>query len=112
MKCQKKHLTLALALLAVIMALSSCKIPEGADGDSEPEWTKGTYQSTFVEGEREWLEVLVAGEAQKFLIRDEATEYAAIPDFIQRGDEIGLYYTYNSDKEMVAKEITSPDLFD
>ena len=110
MKNAEKNLILL--LLALALVLSGCKAPDTNIGDPEPEWTKAIYQSIIVEGDKEWLEILIEGEVQKFLIREKSTEYAAIPDFIQYGDEIGLYYTWNSGKEKVVLEITSPDLFD
>jgi flagellar basal body-associated protein FliL len=97
-----------MAVLFLLPASSSGDQP-GA-GDPEVRWVKGVYENWVQEGSKEWLEVKIEGKTERFLLKEGSTEHAAVPDFIQKGDEIGLYYHEDGREGKIAREITSPDV--
>jgi uncharacterized protein YxeA len=55
----------------------------------------GIYQYASFEEGTEYVEIMVNGVNMKFLTRVGETEYAAIPDFLQKGEEISFSYKYD-----------------
>ncbi|MFO7636118.1 MAG: hypothetical protein R6W96_02270 [Clostridia bacterium] len=78
-------LTLAIVLFAFV----------GCDTGAKEKNETGIYQYTSFEEGTEYVEIMVNGNNMKFLTRVGETEYAAIPDFLQKGDEISFSYKYD-----------------
>jgi hypothetical protein len=94
-------------LLLGLMLMQGCSDP----GNEAPEVLqgRGIYRSSGTDGQEEYLEILVGGAVQKYITRDGDTEHAAIPDFLQPGDEISFRYWVESDTgRFVLIEIQAP----
>ncbi len=82
------------SIFVLVMALaffifSGCDEKEKIDA--------GIYQVSYTEDGMEYVELIVDGKTQKYVVRSKETEYAAIPDFLQKGDETGFEYRYEKE---------------
>jgi len=65
--------------------------------DEKEKSDTGIYQASYTEDGMEYVELIVDGKTQKYVVRSKETEYAAVPDFLQKGDETGFEYRYEKE---------------
>lgn len=92
-------LTLSILLFVFIGCETNAKEKNGT----------GIYQFTSFIDETEYVEIMVNGKNIKFVTRVGETEYAAIPDFLQKGEQISFLYKYDKDlRENILLKILAP----
>jgi hypothetical protein len=78
--------------------------------DEKEKIDTGIYQVSYLEDSMEYVELIVDGKTQKYVVKDNDTEYAAVPDFLQKGDETGFEYRYEKEiGENIIVRFFTPD---